>query len=107
MAFTNSKVNFRIATNDVEQVSELVQQIFPEGAPFEMSFDIRQDATRREMDILKDVLKFKGCGHLKVTFHQTFSDLEKVLLIDADTIFLRPGMDTHFEKSHNLCDKKK
>jgi len=91
LAFTNSKVNFRIATNDVEQVSELVEQIFPEDAPFEMSFDIRQDATRREMDILKDVLKFKGCGHLKVTFHQTFSDLEKVLLIDADTIFLRPA----------------
>ena len=106
MAFTNSKVNFRIATNDVEQVSELVEQIFPEDAPFEMSFDIRQDATRREMDILKDVLKFKGCGHLKVTFHQTFSDLEKVLLIDADTIFLRPGMDTHFEESHKLCDIK-
>ena len=93
MAFSNRKVNFRIATNDVEQVTDQVQQIFPQDAPFEISFDIREDITRKEMDILKDVLKFKGCGHLKVTFHQTFSDLDKVLLIDADTIFLRPGTD--------------
>ena len=92
LAFTNRKVNFRIATNDVEEVRDQVQRIFPEDSPFEISFDIRVDSTRREMDILKDVLKFKGCGHLKVTFHQTFSDLDKVLLIDADTIFLRPGM---------------
>ncbi|CAG5095677.1 Oidioi.mRNA.OKI2018_I69.XSR.g14289.t1.cds [Oikopleura dioica] len=91
LAFSNRKVNFRIATNDVEQVTDQVQQIFPQDAPFEISFDIREDLTRKEMDILKDVLKFKGCGHLKVTFHQTFSDLDKVLLIDADTIFLRPA----------------
>lgn len=36
------------------------------------------------------MLKFKGCGHLKVTFHHTFSDVDNLLLLDVDTIVLRP-----------------
>ena len=54
------------------------------------SFDIRKDNTSPEMDSLRETLKFKGCGHLKVVFHQTFPELKRLMLLDADTIILRP-----------------
>ena len=53
-------------------------------------FDVRGDNTSKDMWDLKDSLKFKGCGHLKMTFHHTFGDVDSLLLLDADTLLLNP-----------------
>ena len=39
---------------------------------------------------LNNALKWKGCGHLKLTYHHTFGDLDSLLLIDTDIILLNP-----------------
>ena len=51
---------------------------------------VQRDNTSKDMWDLKDSLKFKGCGHLKMTFHHTFGDVDSLLLLDADTLLLNP-----------------
>jgi len=89
MLFTAKPVVFRIISNDVEAVNSLIKTAFP-ARPKTFRFDIRPDMTSEDLTSLKDTLRFKGCGHLKVTFYQTFSDLDNLLLLDLDTILLRP-----------------
>lgn len=87
--FTNQRIIFRIVSNDVDAVNDLIEKSFP-NSPSTFEFDVRPDFTPNSLSSLKEVLKFKGCGHLKVTFHHTFSDVDNLLLLDVDTIVLRP-----------------
>ena len=91
LTFTSRPVIFRIVSNDINWVNDLILEKIAE--PEKMRnfwFDVRTDETPNALEPLKRHLKFKGCGHLKVTFHHTFSDVENLLLLDADTILLRP-----------------
>ena len=90
LIFTNQKIIFRIVSNDVQAVNELIENSFSQHSRKNYEFDVRPDFTPDALSPLKDVLKFKGCGHLKVTFHHTFTDIDNVLLLDVDTILLRP-----------------
>lgn len=88
LVFTNRIVNFRIVTDSVLDIREMVERTIPEQ--YWDRFDIRGDETQEEMASLKESLKFKGCGHLKMTFHHTFNDIDSLLLLDADTLLLNP-----------------
>ncbi|CBY41884.1 unnamed protein product, partial [Oikopleura dioica] len=88
LAFTKRHVNFRIATDNKTAVENFIYSSIPNLK--NTFFDIREDKTTSEMASLRETLKFKGCGHLKVVFHQTFPDLKRILLLDADTIILKP-----------------
>lgn len=88
LAFTKGNVNFRIATDNKTAVENYINSSIPKLN--HISFDIRKDNTASEMAFLRETLKFKGCGHLKVVFHQTFPELKRILLLDADTIILKP-----------------
>ena len=98
LAFSTHPIIFRIVSNDIEWVNELIlEKIAEPDKSNNFWFDVRNDETPDSLEPLKRHLKFKGCGHLKVTFHHTFSDVENLLLLDADTILLRPVEDLFAE----------
>ena len=88
LVFTDRIINFRIVTDSVDDIREMIERTIPEE--YWNRFDIRGDETQEEMASLKESLKFKGCGHLKMTFHHTFHDVDSLLLLDADTLLLNP-----------------
>ena len=88
LIFTDKMVNFRIVSDSVSDIREMIERNIPEE--YWSRFDIRGDETQKEMDSLKESLKFKGCGHLKMTFHHTFGEIDSLLLLDADTLLLNP-----------------
>ena len=98
ITFSTHPIIFRIVSNDIEWVNELIlEKIAEPEKSNNFWFDVRNDETPDSLEPLKRHLKFKGCGHLKVTFHHTFSDVENLLLLDADTILLRPVEDLFAE----------
>ena len=88
LIFSSKKIRFRIVTDDLEGINEMIFENIPEK--YWPDFDVRGDNTSKDMWDLKDSLKFKGCGHLKMTFHHTFGDVDSLLLLDADTLLLNP-----------------
>ena len=88
LIFTDKMVNFRIVSDSVSDIREMIERNIPEQ--YWSRFDIRGDETQKDMDSLKKSLKFKGCGHLKMTFHHTFGEIDSLLLLDADTLLLNP-----------------
>ena len=88
LVFTDRIINFRIVTDSVDDIREMIERTIPEQ--YWNRFDVRGDETQEEMASLKESLKFKGCGHLKMTFHHTFHDVDSLLLLDADTLLLNP-----------------
>ena len=88
LIFSSKKIRFRIVTDDLDGINEMIFENIPEK--YWPDFDVRGDNTSKDMWDLKDSLKFKGCGHLKMTFHHTFGDVDSLLLLDADTLLLNP-----------------
>ena len=88
LIFSSRKIRFRIVTDDLDGINEMIFENIPEK--YWSDFDVRGDNTSKDMWDLKDSLKFKGCGHLKMTFHHTFGDVDSLLLLDADTLLLNP-----------------
>ena len=88
LVFTNKLVHFRIVTDNVPDITKMIERNVPKE--YWSRFDIRGDQTQKDMASLKESLKFKGCGHLKMTFHHTFHDVDSLLLLDADTVLLNP-----------------
>ena len=88
LIFSSKKIRFRIVTDDLDGINEMIFENIPEK--YWPNFDVRGDNTSKDMWDLKDSLKFKGCGHLKMTFHHTFGDVDSLLLLDADTLLLNP-----------------
>ena len=97
LIFTDKMVNFRIVSDSVSDIREMIERNIPEQ--YWSRFDIRGDETQKEMDSLKESLKFKGCGHLKMTFHHTFGEIDSLLLLDADTLLLNPIEGNSISKS--------
>ena len=88
LIFSSKKIRFRIVTDDLDGINDMIFENIPEK--YWPDFDVRGDNTSKDMWDLKDSLKFKGCGHLKMTFHHTFGDVDSLLLLDADTLLLNP-----------------
>ena len=96
-------IRFRVVTEkeSTQEIEKMIRQNIPKA--YWSHFDVRGDETNKDIgEDLKTSLKFKGCGHLKMTFHHTFGELDSLLLLDADTLLLNPIEGKHFTRNRHI-----